>query len=148
MFISKVTIWEYFSISEQGYKYSSVEEKTSLLNKYYRELYEEYYGAGKWCFCFLASKFCLFFFVWSVSSRKFQDVILIVLGSINSSIDNSVSDAIKRSRHISLTKNIAFPERNIETTIVATKFEIGHLKNTCVWPEYGHFKQHFCDFHL
>ena len=99
-------------------------------------------------FLFSGIKILPVFFVWSVSSRKFQDVILIVLGSINSSIDNSVSDAIKRSRHISLTKNIAFPEQNIETTIVATKFEIGHLKNTCVWPEYGHFKQHFCDFHL
>ena len=39
-FISKVTIWDYFLLSEQIYKSSSVEEKTSLLNKYYRELYE------------------------------------------------------------------------------------------------------------
>ena len=99
-------------------------------------------------FLFSGIKVLLVFFVWPVSSGKFQDVILIALGSINSSIGNSISDAIKRSRHISLTKNIAFPERNFETTIVATKFEIGHVKNTCVWPEYGHFKQQFCDFHL
>ena len=41
------------------------------------------------------------------------------------------------------------PERNIETTIVATKFESGHVINTtCVWPEYGNFKQQPCDFHM
>ena len=45
-FISKVTIWDCFSISEQSYKSSSVEKKTSLFNIYYRELYEKYYGAG------------------------------------------------------------------------------------------------------
>ena len=34
------------------------------------------------------------------------------------------------------------PDKNIETTIVATKFENGNGKNTtCVWPEYGYFKQ-------
>ena len=48
---------------------------------------------------------------------------LIVIGRVNSTIDNSVSDVIKRSGHISLTKSIALPETNIETTIVATKFE-------------------------
>ena len=49
-FISKVTIWDYFSLSEQIYKSSSVEEKTSLLNKYYRELYEKYYGVCNFVF--------------------------------------------------------------------------------------------------
>ena len=49
-FISKVTIWDYFSLSEQIYKSSSIEEKTSLLNKYYRELYEKYYGVCNFVF--------------------------------------------------------------------------------------------------
>ena len=54
---------------------------------------------------------------------------------MNSTIDNSVSDTIKRSGQISLTKNIALPEQNIETTIVATGFENGNGKNTTfVWP--------------
>ena len=63
-FISKVTIWDYFSLSEQIYKPSSVEEKTSLLNKYYREFYEKYYGVCNFgFFYFLISKFCAALFV-------------------------------------------------------------------------------------
>ena len=45
-FLSKVTILDYFSILEQSYKSSSIQDKTSLLNTYYRELNEKYYGAG------------------------------------------------------------------------------------------------------
>ena len=67
---------------------------------------------------------------------------------MNSTINNSVSDAIKRSGQISLTKNIALPEQNIETTIVATRFENGNGKNTCVWPAHQYFKQQPCDFHM
>ena len=132
-FISKVTIWDYFSLSEQIYKSSSVEEKTSLLNKYYRELYEKYYGVCNFVFFFnfLISKFCAALFL--VSDNKFKVVMLPVIGPVNSSNDNSISDAIKRSGDISLTKNIALPERNTETTIAATRFENGHVKNTtCV----------------
>ena len=58
-------------------------------------------------FCFLVSKFCrFFFFFWSVSGDKFKDVISIVIGLVSSFIDNSVSDAIKISGHISLAKNV------------------------------------------
>ena len=68
---------------------------------------------------------------------------------MNSTIENSVSDAIKRSGQISLTKNIALPKQNIETTIVATRFENGNRKNTtCAWPDHGYFKQQPCDFHM
>ena len=42
-FISKVSIWDYFSLTEQAYKYSLVEKKTNVLNRYYRELYQKYY---------------------------------------------------------------------------------------------------------
>lgn len=87
---------------------------------------------------------CLFL----VSDNKFKVVMLTVIGPVNSSNDNSISDAIKRSGDISLTKNIALPERNTETTIAATKFENGHVKNTtCVWPEYGLLKEQPFDFH-
>ena len=66
---------------------------------------------------------------------------------MNPSVDNSVPDAIKRSGKISLTKNIALPEQNIQTNIVARRFENGNGKNnTCVWPEFGYFKQQPCDF--
>ena len=69
------------------------------------------------------------------------------LDQVNSTIDNSVSDAIKRSSKISLTKNIALPEQNIETTIVATKFENGNGKNTTsIWPKHGYYKEKPCTF--
>ena len=45
-----------------------------------------------------------------------------------------------------MTKNIPFPEQNIQTIIVATRFENRNGKNTtCVWPESGYFKQQPCD---
>ena len=97
-------------------------------------------------FNFLISKFCAALFL--VSDNKFKVVMLPVIGPVNSSNDNSISDAIKRSGDISLTKNIALPERNTETTIAATRFENGHVKNTtCVWPEYGLLKEQPFDFH-
>ena len=46
-----------------------------------------------------------------------------------------------------MTKKLVLPDKNIETIIVATKFENGNGKNTtCAWPEYGYFKQQPCDF--
>lgn len=99
-----------------------------MLNRYYRKLYGKYYGADNiGVFLFSDVKIMPVFFVWSVSDCKFKNVILIVIGLVNSSIDNSVSDTIKRSGKISVTKNIALPERNIEITIVATNFENGHV---------------------
>ena len=79
----------------------------------------------------------------------FDAVIWIILGPQNSTVNNSVSHAIKRSGQISLTKNIVLPEENIETTIVVTRFENGNGKNTtCVWSDHGYFKQKPCDFHM
>ena len=70
----------------------------------------------------------------------FDAVIWIILGPQNSTVNNSVSHAIKRSGQISLTKNIVLPEENIETTIVVTRFENGNGKNTtCVWSDHGYF---------
>lgn len=46
-----------------------------------------------------------------------------------------------------MTKKLVLPDKNIETTIVATKFGNRNGKNTTsVWPEYGYFKQQPCDF--
>ena len=94
-------------MSEQGYKSSSIDQKTSLLKRYYYEPYEKHYGEGKLFFLFSGIKILpFFFFVWSVSGDKFKDVISIVIGLVSSFIDNSVSDAIKISGHISLAKNV------------------------------------------
>ena len=77
------------------------------------------------------------------------DSVIFILGLVNTTINNSVSDAIKRSGQITLTKNIVLPEQNIETAIVASRFENGNGKNTtCVWPKHGYFKQQPCDFHM
>ena len=43
-FISKVLVWDYFSITEQAYKSSSVERKTSLLNRYYKSFIKNIIG--------------------------------------------------------------------------------------------------------
>ena len=78
--------------------------------------------------------FCFFWPLAACEKRLFNNF----LGPWNPSIDNSVSDAIKRSGKISLTINVALPEQYIQTTIVATSFENGNGKNTaCVWPELG-----------
>ena len=64
-FTSKVSIWDHSSITEQAYKSSGVEEKTSLLNRYYRELYRKYYWSGNFylfvilCDCLLSAIFRL-----------------------------------------------------------------------------------------
>lgn len=42
--ISEISIWDYFNISKSTYKALCVDEKSCLLNKYYSELYEKYYG--------------------------------------------------------------------------------------------------------
>ena len=106
-----------------------------MLDKYYNELSEKYYGTVNFVFfiflflCLLSTIFCL------ISVLLFYNF----LGPVNPSIDNSVSDAIKKSGKISLTINVALPEQNIQTTIVATRFENRNGKNTtCVWSELGY----------
>ena len=60
-----------------------------------------------------------------------------------------MSQVIRGSGKILIIKNLVLPDKNIETTIVATKFENGNGKNTtCVWPEYGHFRQQPCGFRM
>ena len=48
-----------------------------------------------------------------------------------------------------MTKTVALPEQNLETTILARKIENETGKNaTCILPEHGYCKQQPCDFHL
>ena len=48
-----------------------------------------------------------------------------------------------------MTKNLVFPDKTVETALVATKFENGNGKNrTNIWPEHGYFKQQPSDFGL
>lgn len=63
------------------------------------------------------------------------------IGAVNGAIDNFVSKAIKKSDQISSTKNIALPEKNIETTIVASRVNDNGQVTYCtrIWPEYGYF---------
>ena len=71
--------------------------------------------------------------------------------STTTAVDNAVSDAIKLSKQISLTKNISFPEKNIETTIVASEFddENGQVFSTSrIWPEVGYFNNQLTDFNM
>ena len=52
-FISKISICDYFRISEHAYKNLPVEEKENMFNRYYNELYEKYYGTGHYIFFIL-----------------------------------------------------------------------------------------------
>ena len=52
-FILKIPIWNYFRISEHAYKILPVEEKESMLNRYFNKLYEKYYGTGNFVFFIL-----------------------------------------------------------------------------------------------
>ena len=59
-------------------------------------------------------------------------------------IDSGISQAIRDSNKISMSKNI-FSDNKVETTITAEKTSF--KRNTVeVWPDYGYFKQQPCDF--
>ena len=59
-------------------------------------------------------------------------------------IDSGISQDIKDSNKISMSKNI-FSDNRVETTITAEKSSF--KRNTVdVWPEYGYFKQQPRDF--
>lgn len=141
-FFSKVPIWEYFSITEQAHKSSSAKKKQACSIDIIK-------GFIKKIMCFFVFCFVWLFVVCIALSGISTDfaldcVILITLGPVNTTtttINSSVSDAIKKSGQISLTKNIVLPEQNIETTIVTTRFQNGNGKSaTCVLLEYGYFK--------
>ena len=140
-------------MAKSNCKSLSGEEKTSLLDNCYSELDERYYGkTGN--LIFILSE--ILKMIWVL--YKFL-AFLMILGSAiffiraaNGFIYNSVSEAIKRSGRISLIKTIALPKNNIETTIVASRFDGNgqrQVRNwTRIWPKYGYFKQQSCDFHI
>ena len=67
--------------------------------------------------------------------------------ALSSTIDNSVSQAIRNSGKILMTKNLVFLDRAVVTILTASKFENGNTRNTVdVWLEYRFFKQQPCDF--
>ena len=68
-----------------------------------------------------------------------------------STIDKSVSDVIKVSKQISMKENIILSEKNIETTIIASKFDNENSQvssSTLVWPQYDYFNQQLTDFNM
>ena len=66
-FISKISILDYLNIYESTYKSYSVEEKPRLLNKYYSELYEWYYGSGNFYFLLLVGLLLPGIFYWCLA---------------------------------------------------------------------------------
>ena len=112
-FMSRVPIWE------QTYKPFLVEEKISLLNKYYLELYQKCFGSGN--FFLLAFLSCLPICCFSFLFAFYNDLFLCfffkyflgcVNGAAGTAIDDFKSNVIACSRKISLTKNIASSEHN------------------------------------
>ena len=60
-----------------------------------------------------------------------------------------MSAAIQGLNKVSLTKNIALPEQNIQTSIVATNsMDDGKKNGDVIWPGFGYFGLQACDFHL
>lgn len=100
-------------------------------------------------FCLFCVSCWVFFFlcVWAFLAILFLKGKKIFSGSSATSIDNSVSQGIKNSGKIFITKNLVFSDKTVETTLMATKFENGNDKNTTnIWPGNGYFKQQPCDF--
>ena len=84
----------------------------------------------------------LVFLFFIVFFSDFLFVFSLVLGSNETSIDNSISSVLQRSKKTSLTKNIALPDQNIEAAMVVTKFENGIGNNAnVIWPGHGYFEQ-------
>ena len=85
-------------------------------------------------------------------SYDIKTAIKFFISAPSSSIDDSVSEVIQKSSQISWTKRTAFPRKNIETTIVVSRFDDnGQSQVTncrCMWPDYGYFKQQPCNLQM
>ena len=96
-----------------------------------------------------------FLFVSSGLSGTFSGVFLNIWSDIflglfienpqaSSQIDSGISQAIRDTNKISMSKNI-FGDNSVETTVTAEKTSF--KRNTVdVWPNYGYFKQQACDY--
>lgn len=100
-----------------------------MFKRYYSELYQKFYVTSKNLSLFL---FCsgekMGFF--SGPHPFFEHVSLGGSFSNNEAIDQSISTTIQGANKISLTKNIAIPEQNIQTNIEATKT---NCKKLMIW---------------
>lgn len=70
---------------------------------------------------------------------------------LQTAIDKSASDTIKLSNQISMIKDIVLPEKHIETTIIAFRFDdkSGQVStSTCIWQQFGYFNQQLSDFNM
>ena len=82
-------------------------------------------------------------------SFDFWSDIFLVLVLVNqqqapTQIENGISQAIKDTNKISMSKNI-FGDNRIETFVTAEKTSF--KRNTVdIWPNYGYFKQQPCDY--
>ena len=61
-------------------------------------------------------------------------------------IDSSISQAVRNSDKISMTKNVF--EGAVESTLTVEKFNSFKPNTTDVWKNYGCFKQQPCDFSI
>ena len=75
----------------------------------------------------------LFFWVFSLGNE-----------AKSTEIDSSISQAIRNSDKISITKNIF--EGTVESTLPVEKFSSFKRNTIDVWKNYGYFKQQLCDF--
>ena len=132
---SKVAIWDHFGIPQAHYLALDTNEKSKMLNKYYKKLLPVYSGDGKnvWFFC-LNSGFFLFDawilacfwmfwkFYWCVSDEQHQQQLP---GFI---VDSGISAAVKDSTKLSITKRIF--DGWMETTITAEKDPAGFKRSS------------------
>ena len=88
-----VSMWDYFSMAESSYKSLTVEEKTSLLNKYYSELDDRYYGKTGNLIFILSEilKIVWFLYMFLAFLMILRLLLYFFIGAANSSTDNSVS---------------------------------------------------------
>ena len=73
------------------------------------------------------------------------------LENLPTATDSSVSSAIKKANVISLTKYFVENEKNIETKIIASKFndETGTVTSgQCLWPKLVFFSEHTTNFNM
>ena len=144
---SKISIWDFYGISQATYLSYSVEEKSKMFKEYYLKLLEKYYGS--------TGKKKLFFVWFGLSGESFSllsdirsDIFLALFLAMqhtqSSEIDSGISQTIRDSNKISMTKTI-FSDNRVDTAITADKTSF--KSNTVdVWPDYGYFQQQPYDF--
>ena len=140
---------------QASYQSLSVEEKTALLKSYYTDLDTQNTTLRNqvnyiicrlrivWSFVGVQLQFLPAVF-WLCFACIFATNLGLSVVVPSATLDKSVSDAIKVSKQISMTKSITLSEKNIETTLVASKVdgENGSVSaSTRIWSNYGYFYQ-------